>query len=143
MATPRNVRFNKDEWAKVEKFLEKNPIIETFSILARVAVLHFIGHRSHFSVQPVSEESSKIPYFMFGDGFSEAEVRLILNEPGLSEKKRHIIQKILRKARLEDVFSYLSLDDIHRMLPALRLPSIVHRKWLTVVQHYALSLKQE
>ena len=138
--TPASIRFTPNEWGKIKNFIKANPIFDSFSTLGRVATLCFIGEDRQFRVQIVAHNNDlDIPYFLAHEGITETEVRRTLTTPGVSAEKNHLIEKILRKARFEDVFHYLSLHDIFEALPTLRLPAIARKKWQQALHQYALA----
>jgi hypothetical protein len=69
------------------------------------------------------------PRFLWDYELSEAEVRAILSQPGLSPTKRWLIERILTEARFEEVFQYLDLPTIQKHFQALRLPLKVKQRW--------------
>ncbi|MBI1909239.1 MAG: hypothetical protein HYS22_03635 [Deltaproteobacteria bacterium] len=125
----RTVRFSPDEGRHVDEYLNKNRLFESFSSLARVATLSFIEQGEAVQLNPVRWQERKKPSFLWDYDLGETEVRELLGQPGLSDKKRWLVERILTQARFDEVFDYLTLDQINRALPSLRLPSKIRERW--------------
>ena len=124
------VRLAPEEKKRVEKYLKENPIFESFSSLARVATLTFMGQGNQFHLSPLREESAgKRPRFFWDYDISETQLREILRSPGFSPQKRWVTERILAEARFDEVMRYLGLDEIERALPELRLPQKKRERW--------------
>lgn len=127
----RTVRFSDAEAAQIDGYLEKNPLFDTFSALARVATLSFVGEARRFRLEPVSEpgKRGRRPRFLWDYDLSEEEVREILARPGLSDTKRFVMERILTEGRFEEVFDFLTTDELTRHLDRLFLPPSKKRHW--------------
>ena len=126
----RTVRFAPQEGGLVDTYLKQNPIFESFSALARVATLSFIGEEAFVHLQRIPlKPSARRPRFLWDYELTESGVREVLAQPGLSAQKRWLIERILRECRFEEVCSYLSLEMIKKALPQLRLLPKVRRRW--------------
>src|SRR3989338_5044687 len=109
------VRFSAEEASQVNEYIKENMIFESFSSLARVATLAFIGEERKFRLIPIeTDEKKKRPYFLWDYDLSEVQAREILNQPGLSDKKIWLIGRILAEARFEEVLKYLTVGDIRK-----------------------------
>lgn len=127
----RTVRFTEAEAARISQYLEKNPLFDSFSSLARVATLSFLGEERRFHLEPVSERKWQRarPRFLWDYDLSDGEVREILSQPGLSDTKRFLMERILTECRFEEVFEYLSRDELTRLFERLSLPPKKKRHW--------------
>lgn len=134
----RTVRLALSEGEKVDRYLKQNSIFESFSSLARVAVLSFIGASANVALIPVfSKEKTSRPVFLWDYDLSEEHVREILSQPGLSDQKRWLIEKILTQTRFEEVFQYLSVNEIQRALPSLKLSEKIRKRWEYAIQYWS------
>jgi hypothetical protein len=127
----RTVRFTEAETTLIDRYLEKNPVFDSFSSFARVATLTFLGQSQRFRLEPVKEsrEARARPRFLWDYDLSEGEVREILSQPGLSDTKRFLMERILTECRFEEVFEYLTLDQLTRQFERLSLPTDKERHW--------------
>lgn len=125
----RTVRFPREEGALIDRYLKKNPIFESFSSLARVATLAFIGENGRVNLQKVEKKPSQNPRFLWDYDLTADEVDEILAQRGLSQRKKWLIERILREARFDEIFQYLTLDDIRLAWPNLRLPQPLKKRW--------------
>lgn len=134
----RTVRFAPTEWVQVEDYLSQNPIFESFSALARVATLSFVGESNVVRLQPVEAKARKSrPRFLWDYDLNEVQVREILGRPGLSKEKRWLIERILTQARFNEVFDYLDLSSIRLALPHLRLPPKIKKRWTYALERWS------
>ena len=132
----RTVRFSRAEAEQIDAYLERNAIFDSFSSLARVAALDFVGHARKLRLEPVAgaDLPPKRPRFLWDYDLSDAAVREILARPGLPDEKRFLMERILTEGRFEEVFEYLTLGVLVRHFHALELPEAKKRHW-----GYALS----
>lgn len=134
----RTIRFAKNEAKWIDEYLKENPVFESFSSLARVATLSFIGEKKTVHLNPVKgEEGPKRPSFLWDYDLTEAEIRGILNQQGLSDQKIWLVARILKEARFEEVFQYLDVETIRKTLPQLRLPQEVKERWEYAVERWS------
>lgn len=132
------VRFSPEEGALVEEYLGKNPLFESFSALARVAMLTFIGHAGTVHLNAITTETkAKQPRFMWDYDLSDVQIKEIINSKGLSQKKRWLIGRILCQARFDEVFDYLTLPEIKNALPLLRLPKKIRERWKYAIERWS------
>ncbi|MBF0107408.1 MAG: hypothetical protein HQM16_19030 [Deltaproteobacteria bacterium] len=133
----KTVRFSQKEGGLVAAYLRQNPLFESFSALARVATLTFISQENLLRLSPVPKENTK-PYFLWDYDIGVTQAIEILQSAGLSNQKRWLIEKILMQARFNDVLKYLKIDDIRKVLPELKLPTKIRKRW-----EYAIKLWSE
>mgnify|MGYP001587014537 FL=1 len=68
------------------------------------------------------------PYFLWDYDLSENQIRKILH--GNNEvEKLWLITRIITHAKFEDIWQYLTLDDIAGVFPKLRLPLKSKQNW--------------
>ena len=126
----RTVRFQLQETQQVDAYLKKNPIFESFSSLARVAILSFIQQRNVFHLNPINPEvSQNKPSFLWDYDLTEMQANEILSSFGLSDAKKWLMERILIQARFEEVCRYLDFEIIQKYLPQLRIPSKIKDRW--------------
>jgi hypothetical protein len=127
----RTVRFTAEEAQRIEDYLQQNPIFDSFSSLARVATLTFLGQQGRFHLEPAAEPGSRRyrPRFLWDYDLSDQQVRQLLAQPGLSDIKRFLMERIIAECRFEEVFDYLSLDELKRHFDRLSLPAQKRRHW--------------
>lgn len=123
----KTARFNKPESKLIDDYLKHNPIFESFSSLARVATLQFINEKKQIDLNKIVR--IKRPHFLWDYDLSEYEVCEILNQPGLSDRKKWLIERILGQARFHEVFFYLGVNTIQSALPYLRLDPKIRERW--------------
>ena len=124
----KTIRIAGEEMVFVERFLEDNPAIESFSTLARIAILDFISKRGSIPLRPiVREEPGPRPSFLWDYDLTEGEIREILSGP--LDQRKWLVARILEKATLEEVWRYLTPATIEHDLPHLRLPKKVKEHW--------------
>lgn len=123
------IRFSPKEWVQIRTYLRQNSAFESLSSLGRVAILEFIRTRSLLSLEPLpAGEGRGRPSFLWDYDLTEAQVREILRSAPL-EQKKWLIARILERASLEETLAYLTLEEISRALPRLRMDSRVKRHW--------------
>lgn len=126
------LRMSAREKARVDEYLEVNPVFDSFSSLARAATLTFIGAWGTVRLEPTAAsggQGSGRPSFLWDYDMNAAQVREMLSGPGLPDRKCWLMARILSQARFEEVFEYLTVGEIARALPALRLPAKVRERW--------------
>lgn len=133
----QTVRFASEEWRQVQAYLQKNPIFESFSSLARVATLSFLKESITVQLNPITTKKGlRRPHFLWDYDLTDTQTREILRQPGLPDKKRWLIERILLQARFKEVFDYLGLDEIKGALPRLRLPKKIRERWEYALQRW-------
>lgn len=68
------------------------------------------------------------PYFLWDYDLSEEDVKRILRQ-GDEQDKQWLVGRILEHAHFNDVFKYLSLREILRFFPELKMRPITRRYW--------------
>ncbi|EKD52179.1 MAG: hypothetical protein ACD_62C00088G0004 [uncultured bacterium] len=139
----RTVRFSEDEAAQLEVYLAQNPVFESFSSLARVATLTLIQQKCAVQLNPVTISSDiKRPPFLWDYELDEVQVREILSRSNTDPKKIWLTERILREARFDEVFRYLTLKEIQRVYPKIRADQKLKRRWEYALQRWAKHEKQ-
>ena len=80
----------------------------------------------------------KRPYFLWDYNLSEPEVRKILKE-GDEFSRRWLAARILESAKYEDVWKYLSLEEILKIFPSLKLKAPVRNAWEKAFKAWGVS----
>ncbi|MFH1131321.1 MAG: hypothetical protein V1754_08300 [Pseudomonadota bacterium] len=132
----RTVRFSETEAQDIDEYLEANPLFESFSSLARVATLSFIGNIRAIHLQPTRDNAGDRPRFLWDYNISKTQAVEILSSKGLSKKKKWLIGRILKEARFDEVFDYLDLQTIKQHLHELRLPPKVKTRWEYAIERW-------
>ena len=131
----KTIRMSEKESGLVERFLDANPAIENFSVLARIAILDLISRRGSIPLRPiVRDEAAVKPSFLWDYDLSEGEIREMLS--GSLEKRKWLVARILERARLDEVWSYLTPAMIERDLPHLRLPKKTRDHWAYALRRW-------
>lgn len=68
------------------------------------------------------------PYFIWDYDLTDADVRRILRR-GNEVEKTWMTSRILESAKLNDVWSYLTLDQVRKNFPKLRLKKPIRDAW--------------
>lgn len=68
------------------------------------------------------------PYFIWDYDLTDADVRRILRR-GNEVEKIWMMSRILESAKLNDVWSYLTLNQVKQVFPNLRLKKPVREAW--------------
>jgi hypothetical protein len=131
----KTVRLGEKEIKLVEEFLGQNPSIENFSTLARIAILDFVAKKGTISIRPIlDEEPKKRPSFLWDYDLSESQVKEILSGP--LGKRKWLVAKILEHAKFDEIWKYLTVRDIERDLPFLRLPKKTKEHWQFAIKRW-------
>lgn len=126
----------------MEEYLKGNPIFDSFSSLARAATLTFIEAWGTVRLEPAPALGAGLgragrPRFLWDYDMSAAQVRELLSRPGLSDRKRWLMARILSQARFEEALEYLTVEEIAKALPNLRLPAKVRERWAYALERWA------
>ena len=116
----QTLRLTEKEWGDINHFLKLNPLFDSFSSLARIALRSFLKQKNILETIPLSERPKESPYFLWDYDLSEEQVQEMLATQSF-DKKKWLIARILESARFEDVWKYLTLGDIQKALPHLRM----------------------
>lgn len=68
------------------------------------------------------------PYFLWDYDLSENQIRKILRGENEVEKS-WLVARIITHAKFEDIWKYLTIEDIVKAFPKLRLPLKNKRDW--------------
>lgn len=124
----KTVRITSVESNMVNQFLEQNPVIENFSSLARVAIMDLMAKKGSIALKPLVDEiPAQKPSFLWDYDLSEAQIHEILSGP--LETRKWMVAKILEQALFHEIWQYLTLRDIKRDLPHLRLKPKTREHW--------------
>lgn len=126
----KTVRLSAKESNLVVQFLAENPAIESFSALARIAILDFIVKRGSIPLRPIVEEekaSRGRPSFIWDYDLTEGQVREILSGP--VRQRFWLVARILEHARFDEVWRFLTCREIERDIPGLRMDRKVKEHW--------------
>lgn len=77
------------------------------------------------------------PYFLWDYDLNEADVHRILKSTNETDRI-WMASRILESARYEDVWRYLTLDEVYKLFPILKLKPAVRQVWA-----FALRVWQE
>lgn len=83
------------------------------------------GHATSGSVRQDVDESL---YFFPDQNVSEARVRWILGD-GSREERAWVISHLLRYAQWDDIWDYVSRDEVREIFPELELPENLRAAW--------------
>lgn len=68
------------------------------------------------------------PYFIWEYDLSESDVRQMLSS-GTELEKQWVLSRLLESARLEDVWSFTSYNQVREYFPSLKLKPVVKHVW--------------
>lgn len=126
----KTVRLSQREDGLVQKFLKANPTIENFSSLARISILDLISKGGTIVLRPIVEEGKgqKVrPSFLWDYDLTEGQIREILGGP--LDRRKWLLARILEHAKFGEIWKYLTLQEIERDLPSLRMNSGLKSHW--------------
>lgn len=125
----KTIRFTPTEEKAINEYLHRNRAFDSLSSLGRVAVMEFIRTRAMLPLSPLSPERTQTrPSFLWDYDLSETQVHEILqHEP--FEQRKWLIARILERAPLEEVWRYLTMEQIRDALPHLRMDPKTQRHW--------------
>lgn len=122
------IRFSRREMRELEGYLRRNPAFESLSSLGRVATMEFIHTRKSLPLRPASGDEKQHPWFLWDYDLSEAHVREVLTHAPF-ERRRWLLGRMLERLRPDELIRYVSLEEVRRALPALRLDEKIKRHW--------------
>lgn len=132
--TLKTIRFTQEEAKAIQVYLRQNPSVESVSSLGRIAVMEFIHTRQTLALQPL--EKSRVherPSFLWDYDLTEAQVQEILRHAPFDQRK-WLIARILERARFEEVFRYLTVEQIREALPFLRMDAKTKHHWQEAIE---------
>lgn len=117
----KTIRLSKGEEKKVALFLQEHPHLGNFSTVARAALWEFLsGNRSRALL-------SNRPSFLWEYSLRPGEIQEILSGP--RQNRLWLVAKILEHAQWNEIWDYLTVDQIAEDLPYLRLPQKTKAHW--------------
>lgn len=130
----RTIRFSPEEWGRLKQYLRQNPALGTLSSLGRVAVLEFIRTREALPLRPLEDAGSgERPLFLWDYDLTEDQVRELLWHAPM-DRKKWLIARILERSPLQEVLRYLTVEQIRRALPRVRVHPKSRRHWQEAVE---------
>ena len=126
----KTIRFSKKEGKLVDKYLSLNQTFMSFSEMARVAVLDFIQSKSTIELQPITIKAHEQtrPHFLWDYDLTVEQVKTLLKTQSIKQKA-WIIARILEHARFQEVFEYITQEEIREALPHLRMNLRRKKNW--------------
>jgi hypothetical protein len=83
----KSVRLKTEEIQLIENYLKKNPVIENFSTLMRMALLKFLQSSNSISLHAEkSKTDSRKPSFVWDYDLDKVKLKSILNSKNKTEK---------------------------------------------------------
>lgn len=79
------------------------------------------------------DEAEESLYFFPDQAVSEARVRWIL-EDGSRDERAWVISHLLRFALWDDIWTYVTRDDVREMFPYLELPENLRNAWARMLK---------
>lgn len=76
----------------------------------------------------VESRNMKRPYFIWDYNLNDKKIKKIL-QSGNNVEKQWLIARILSHAKYEDVWKYLTVDDIIAYFPKLKLNTLIKNAW--------------
>ena len=134
MKTKRNIRtirLTNEENGQIEGFLSSHPYLNNFSTLVRAALWDYLKKLGQET--PPAEG----PAFLWDYDLSAGEIRELLAGP--QKKRLWLVAKILEQARWKDIWDYLTLDQIRRDLPYLKLSPRTRQHWEDALRQWKKS----
>lgn len=77
------------------------------------------------------------PYFLWDYDLTEKDVKKILKE-GNEFSRIWLISRILESAKYEDVWKYLSLEEVLQVFPRLKLKRAIKSVWLNAFKSWGV-----
>lgn len=131
------VRLSAAEAGRVKDYLRSNTVFDSFSSLARVATLSFIGEARTIRLDPQPEAARDAERLLWDYDLTRGQAREILGQRGLTSRKLWLIGKLLAEVRFEEAVGLLDLDEVREAMPKLRLPPPVRARWEYALQRWA------
>lgn len=104
----------------IGRYLTVHPYIKNFSTLVRAALWDYLQH----APDDVPEVR---PSFLWDYDLSRGQVMEIIKGP--QKNRLWLVAKILEHAKWEEIWQYLTLPQIKKDLPFLRLPEKTRTHW--------------
>lgn len=123
----KTVRFTTNEQARIGQYLKGHPYIKSFSTLVRAALWEFL--------QEVPARPRPIrPSFLWDYDLNHGQIMEILHGP--QKNRLWLVAKILEHARWNEIWEYLTLPQIEKDLPRLRLPEKTRAHWVYALHRW-------
>lgn len=104
------------------RLLEEHPHLSTFSNLVRASLVNFMKRGPHGSPR-----DRQRPAFLWEYSLTPGEIQEILS--GSRKKRLWLVAKILEHGKWEEIWDYLTVDQIEADLPYLRLATKTREHW--------------
>lgn len=85
-------------------------------------------------------KQNKKPYFLWDYDLIEADVKKILKE-GDEYSRLWLISRILESAKYDDVWKYVTLNEVLKIFPKLRLKKPIKKAWLNAFKAWGVDKK--
>lgn len=137
----QTIRFSLNEMREINRYLRQNRYFESVSSLGRVAVMELIHTQASVSLKPLARASlgGKRPLFLWDYDLTEAQVHEILEHQPF-DRRKWLVARILERLGPDDVFRYLSLEEISQALPHLRMNEKIKQHWREAVEVWTSDL---
>ena len=123
------IRFNHNEMRELQRYLRHNAVFDSLSSLGRVATMEFVRTRTAITLQPnVEQADSTRPWFLWDYDMTEAQVRELLAHAPF-EQRKWLLGRMLERLHPDELLRYVSLKEVQRGLPHLRLDERIRRHW--------------
>lgn len=118
----KTIRLTKADQTMAIRLLEEHPYLASFSNLVRAALWNFMKRSSHEAQRDFGP-----PTFLWEYSLTRGEIQEILSGP--REKRLWLVAKILEHGKWEEIWDYLTIDQIEADLPYVRLPDKTKEHW--------------
>lgn len=126
----KTMRFTQEEDASIGQYLSGHPYIKNFTTLVRAALWDYLQH--------APDDAPKTrPSFLWDYDLSFGQIMEILKGP--QKNRLWLVAKILEHAKWKEIWQYLTLPQIEKDLPLLRLPDKSRAHWQYALQRWRTS----
>lgn len=125
----KTIRLNPADQRVVARLREQHPHLGTFSDLVRASLWNFLKGGS----EGVRRGAHR-PSFLWEYSLTRGEIQQILCGP--RNKRRWLVAKILEHGRWEEIWEYLTLEQIEADLPFLRLSQKTKAHWQVALNRW-------
>lgn len=91
------------------------------------------SEHGHPTDRPRGDDGGESLYFFPDQTVSEARVRWIL-ENGSRDERAWVVSHLLRFAMWDDIWTYVTRDDVREMFPDLELPESLRSAWARMLK---------
>lgn len=81
----------------------------------------------------------KRPYFLWDYDLSEKEVKKIIKK-GNSFSRNFLVARLLESAKYEDIWKYISLNDLVKIFPELKLKKEIKYVWQNAFAAWGINI---